>query len=465
MLSITLLAAGALLVRAPDLHTHAPVAPGADSASLARLADSIAAARLGDSVAGLVIGVYRDGRPLVRRAWGTADSARARPLTPDATLPIASVTKQLVAVAALRLVDEGRLALDAPASRWLPSLAGSARDVTVRQLLNQRSGLGRYERLAVARPVSKEAVVRIIDSLPRSAAPGTRFEYNNANYYLLGAIVERVTGLDWDAYLERTLLAPLGMTHTRRCGGIDDAGVAGWTRMPPSGPRARGVRVPAVAQEAAGALCSSADDLALWSAALHGGRLLSPASYAALVTPPDSTGRYAMGTVAQPLGGHRRYWHNGAIQSGFSAQLAHYPDDALTIVVLANTFPARLEEVETTLARAELRLPPESRPAAVAAAPAAPAAASPSLAPAAFVGTYRTGPLAFVVREGASPRGALELLDPASRVIPLEARGPARFCSAQDATFCLDFTIEGGRPMVLTIDSPRAKAPPARRVE
>lgn len=444
----------------PALLLAASLHAAPDSLAIARLADSLAAARMRDSVTGLVIGVYHRGRPVLRRAWGTGDSAFTRPLAVDGTLPIGSVTKQLVAVAVLRLVDEGKLALDAPASRWLPRLGGAAKDVTVRQLLNQRSGLPRYEMLALARGagVTRDAVVAIIDSLPRQFAPGTRFEYNNANYYLLGAIIAAVTGKAWDAYLGDAFLRPLGMTATRRCAGVDDAGLAGFVRMTTTSPRARGRPVPAVAIEAAGALCSSIDDMARWSAALHGGRLLTPASYRAMVTPPDSTNPYAMGSVAQPVGGHRRFWHNGAITSGFSAQLAHYPDDSLTIVVLAPTFPARPEEVEVTLGRAALGIPaPAPRP-----APAVASTGSAAPALAAFAGTYRTGPLTFVVRQQGE---SLELLDPAQRTIPLARSGPLRLCSTADASFCLNFEAPDGKPAVLMVDSPRAKAPPARRVE
>lgn len=443
----------------PAILLAATLHAAPDSLAIARLADSLAAARMRDSVTGLVVGVYHRGRPLLRRAWGTGDSAFARPLAVDGTLPIGSVTKQLVAVAVLRLVDEGKLALDAPASRWLPRLGGAAKDVTVRQLLNQRSGLPRYEMLALARGagVTKDAVVTIIDSLPRQFTPGARFDYNNANYYLLGALVEVVTGKSWDAYVGDALLRPLGMTATRRCAGVDDAGLAGFVRMTPTSPRLRGRPVPAVAIEAAGALCSSIDDMARWSAALHGGRLLTPASYQAMVTPPDGTNPYAMGTVAQPVGGHRRFWHNGAITSGFSAQLAHYPDDSLTIVVLAPTFPARPEDVELMLGRAVLGIaaPPKPAPAVASTGTAGPALG-------AFAGTYRTGPLTFVVRQQGE---SLELLDPAQRTIPLARSGPLRLCSTQDATFCVNFEAENGQPAVLIVDSPRAKAPPARRVE
>ena len=205
----------------------------------------------------------------------------------------------------------------------------------------------------------------------------------------------------------------------------------------------------------AGGLCSTADDLARWTAALHGGRVLSPASYAAMTTPPAGgpDSRYAMGTVVESVAGHRKLWHNGALTSGFNAQLAYYPTDSLTIVVLANAYPAQPEALETALFRTWAGI----------AAPPTVVAEGPALPLVEYSGTYAVGGLRFVVSVDSAQNG-LAMVDPNGRTLPLRHVGGHVFALRGDDTFRVSFDVEGGHAVRLRIDSPRAKAPPAARV-
>ncbi|MGZ8378982.1 MAG: serine hydrolase domain-containing protein [Gemmatirosa sp.] len=450
------------------LTTAAGVAPlAAQPAALAAVADSLAAARLSrDSVAGVVLAVYRAGQPVLRRAYGRADVEAGRAMTPGTALPIASITKQFTAAAVLRLVDSGRVQLDAPAATYLPELRQHGA-ITVRQLLHQRSGLGRYERAyPLLPPASAAAVLATIDSAAAEGPAGDRFAYNNANYYVLGLLAARVAGdASWDAHLARVFFRPLGLAATRACG-AGDPGPAGYTVG--GGARRPGAPLSALVTGPAGGLCSTADDLARWSAALHGGRLLSSASYALMTTPSTGAGpanAYGMGAVRAALEGRAKLWHNGGLTWGFNTMLAHYPADSLTVVVLANSYPARAEETEEALARAALGLP--QRGGGVAAAAAAGVRATGAALPgAAYAGRYAVGPLAFAVT---AVGAELELVDPNNRTQRLAHKGGDVFCGVADPSFCLLFRTEGtgadARAMTLFVDSPRATAPPARRVE
>jgi D-alanyl-D-alanine carboxypeptidase len=336
-----------------------PSVAGAQSAASvmrARLAaDSVAAAMLRDSVAGVVIGAFRGAEPLFMAAHGQADLQSGRPLRSDEPLPIGSITKQFVAVAVLALAEEGRLTLDDPVTRFLSELGDGFRGITIRQLLHQTSGIGRYEgAFQTGPPGSSEAVVRVIAAATKEFAPGARFAYNNANYYLLGVLIERVTDQPWHAFLRARFFGPLGMTHTGLCG--DDAPDGAATGYLVFGRRVDRAAIPAVMTGAAGALCSTVTDLGVWSHALHTGTLLTPAWGRLLSTPPQLPGvqpaPYGMGAVVAHLDGNRELWHNGALTSGFSSMLAYYPDDSLTVVVLANSFPARPEPAVRAIARA-----------------------------------------------------------------------------------------------------------------
>ncbi len=328
------------------------------AASMKRLrstVDSSVAARLAEGVPGLVVGVFRDTVPLYVQSGGRSVMATGRAYDRMQPQPIGSITKQFTAVAVLDLAERKMLALDDSIGRWFADMPAPLTQITVRQLLNQTSGLGRYEaRFAFASPSSADTVVRTIVSLPLAFAPGSRFAYNNANYYLLGEIIRRVTGDAWHEQMRRRFFEPLGMQHTSPCSPVPADSLVGYMRA--GGTPAARLPIPEPMTGAAGALCSTVHDLARWAGALHGSRLLSAEAYRLLHTPavlPDSAANsYGMGMVRANAGSLPWWWHNGALTSGFYSQLAYYPADGLTVVVLANAFPAELEAVDAAIYRA-----------------------------------------------------------------------------------------------------------------
>ena len=167
-----------------------------------------------------------------------------------------------------------------------------------------------------------------------------------------------------------------------------------------------------------------------------------------------------MGAVVGLVAGHRVVWHNGALTSGYNGVLAYYPDDSLTVVVLMNSYPARPEEFGEALFRTWAGLP-ASAPRAVTPVTAASASSSSALPLEAYAGTYVIGPLKFVIKvDGA----ALSMIDPNGGTMILKQVAPNTFASERDDTFKVIFDVEGNQATQLRIDSPRAKAPPAKRV-
>jgi CubicO group peptidase (beta-lactamase class C family) len=329
-----------------------------DTARMARVravVDSAVTARTSAGIPGMVVGVFRDTTPLYVQAAGRAVIATSTPYRTTQRQPIASITKQFTAVAVLMLADSGRLNVDDPVSRWIAGLPSSHAALTVRQLLNHMSGLGRFEtRYSNRQPASSDESVQAILNMPTEFAPGARFSYSNANYVLLGAIIERITGRRWSEHMQRVFFTPLGMRTTAPCEPTPADSLVGY--MKAGGPATPRPPVSVLLTGAAGALCSTVYDLARWATALHGGRLLSARSYALLQTPPvipgDPRHAYAMGVVRAESGPLLRLWHNGALNSGFASHLAYYPRDTLTIVLLSNAFPNELQGVDAAVYRA-----------------------------------------------------------------------------------------------------------------
>lgn len=260
----------------------------------------------------------------------TSEAARA-----SSIYWIASATKPFTAAAIMRLVDDGKLALDDPIRKFLPSLTTTA---TVRQLLNQTAGLAEYtEYLDPYGATTAEQVLNIVRTKPVKFQPGASFAYSNTGYYLLGLIIENVTGMSWADAMSSMIFVPYGLTSTAQCG------------RPPAFPTPHGYNSvsPAVAVApsdpsapfAAGSLCSSASDLVRFSRLLASGQFISPESYALMTTPtrlPDgSTIAYGFGIDLHLDGTSRTIGHDGLIR-GFQSVFEYYADDDLTIAVLVN---------------------------------------------------------------------------------------------------------------------------------
>ncbi len=166
---------------------------------------------------GCVVVLGRGDGVVFRRAYGArAIDPDREPMSPDTIFDLASLTKAVAtATAMMRLVEEGRVELDAPAARYLPELRGGGRErVTVRHLLTHRAGLPAVDPLS-GYEGERDAVLARILRTPLESAPGARVRYSDLGFVILGALVERVSGRGLDAYVRETLSEPLGMRETR----------------------------------------------------------------------------------------------------------------------------------------------------------------------------------------------------------------------------------------------------------
>lgn len=341
--------AGAVIGAAVVLNgvTAAPVGPPATFAEIDAWLDH----EVRDSgYPGAAAVIVEDGAIVHTHATGVADDA-GRAVTPQTPFVIGSLSKSFTALAVGQLVDAGLVALDAPVQRYLPDFRladpAAASAITVRQLLDQTSGLSGATGQAplATSPTTLEARVRDLATVALSSAPGATFQYSNANYLVLGRLIEVVSGQAYGDYLAEHVFAPLDMRHSWT--DLASAQGDGLTRshrfwfglVDSRTPLLRSDLVPA------GFIAMSAEDLGhALIAQMDGGRygaasVASPATIATLqrgvaVTDPSGQ-RYAMGWFDGSIGGERSLSHAGST-TDMASYMALVPGRRLAVAVLFN---------------------------------------------------------------------------------------------------------------------------------
>jgi CubicO group peptidase (beta-lactamase class C family) len=345
--------------------------PGASSAeaTVARI-DAIAQAALADGpLAGLSIAVVRGNDVIVSKGYGYADLAARLPATADTIYDIASITKLFTSIAILKLVQSGKLDLGDDLASLLPEFpdAEQAKKITVRHLLSHTSGLTDYVVahteywLAGGKPVDAAYVLGFLSGRPLEFEPGSNWSYSSTGFYLLGMIVERVSGKPYGQYVRDEIAAPLGLTATAPCDMVFGSAPAtrGYDATESGLAAGRLIGAPNIVAD--GGLCSTVSDLARLPDALARGDVVSAASLAQMKEPTTLASGvavdYGLGVRRGLLEGHELWGHTGGMES-YWAVLARYPDDDVTIAVLVNTEGGDADAliVEGYVARAVLQL-------------------------------------------------------------------------------------------------------------
>ncbi len=291
--------------------------------------------------AGVVFAEFHD-RPVLFKAYGLANREEGVDNTNETRFPIASISKTFVAAAVLRLVADGKISLDAPIGKYLPSLPKRIGEpVTVKMLLAHTSGLPREMPMEPTETLDLKTQVSRIAALPLGQKPGLKFGYSNAGYVLLGAIVQATCGRSYEAYLANEIFGRAKLTDTGQILGTSPVdhlavgyglGRTGLTRPP----RARHLGI-----YPAGGLYSTAGDLARWAHALDDGSVLPPElsreMFRAQVregdSPGDSTG-YGWSLRSDASG--RVFRIIAGSGDGGKTILLREPTLGLTVVVLSN---------------------------------------------------------------------------------------------------------------------------------
>ena len=289
--------------------------------------------------------MVRDGKIVMAAAYGDAKLSPRVAATPAMRFKIGSNSKQFAAATVLLLAEQHKLSLDDPVSRYLPSLT-RANEVTVRELLSHTAGYEDYYPLDyvtpwMARDTTPASILDGWAKKPLNFDPGTRWQYSNTGYVVIGQIVEKVTHKPFFEFLRANVLEPLGMHSAIDLsdGKWSDADPSGYHNFALGPPRATTPEGGAWVY-ACGELAMTASDLALWDISLMNGTILKPASLKELTTEmllKNGTGTgYALGlAVRTDANGHRRWSHSGGT-AGFFSHNVTLPDDRMAVTVLTN---------------------------------------------------------------------------------------------------------------------------------
>ncbi len=296
--------------------------------------------------------VAEKGKVILKKGYGMANMEWSIPNQPDTKFRIGSVTKQFTATLIMQLVEEGNIKLDAKMTKYLPDYRKDTGDkVTVHQLLNHTSGIPSYTNAKFFEedsrdPHSVDDFVKKFASGNLEFEPGSKFAYNNSGYFLLGAIIEKVTGKSYAEVLQERIFKPLGMSNS----GYD-------THSPILNKRASGYQktlegfVNAAYLDmglpySAGSLYSTVEDLYKWDRSLYGTKILSAKSKELMFTPGLSNYGYGFDIREAPIGKTEKKTkiisHGGGI-NGFNCLFTRLVDQDGLIVILDNVSLGRYQ--------------------------------------------------------------------------------------------------------------------------
>lgn len=348
------------------LAHRADAQPGPEPTLAAFVADKLKGTDFGGTIL-----VAAQGKMILRQGYGLADRAFAVPCAADTLYRIASITKLFTATLIMKLRQAGKLDLDKPIVTYLPDYRGAgAAKVKLRHLLNHTSGIENFDKgltsyadaarngiPAYQIPHTPRELMDRFASGPLMHEPGSTFDYNNADYVILGQIIEAVESAPFDQIVARDITGPLKLAST---------GMASQARIVPrlassyykdeQAPLANDLPVYSQNWYAAGGMYSSADDLLIFADALYGNRLLSEQERAELLTPGLDEYGFGLWVSTLDIDGrmHRFAQRPGRIM-GANTLLLRMLDDDITIIILANTNLVDTDRLGFQIARQALR--------------------------------------------------------------------------------------------------------------
>lgn len=294
-------------------------------------------------IPGIALLVVQDNKVVLSKGYGFSNVELQVPVKPETVFQSGSMGKQFTAAAVMMLVEEGKIGLEDPLTKYFPEAPAAWKNVTVRQLLSHTGGFTDYpEKFDFRRDRTENEILKAIQAVPLAYPPGTKWAYSNLGYATLGILIHRASGKFYGDFLQERVFGPLGMTTTRIISEED---------IIPN--RAAGYRLvkgqlknqewvsPTLNTTADGSLYFSILDLEKWDAALTQGKLLKKSSFdqmwtiAKLKDGKPNSGNYGFGWFLENIHGHPIIEHEGAWQ-GFNTSINRYVKDKLTVVVLTN---------------------------------------------------------------------------------------------------------------------------------
>ncbi len=324
---------------------------GLSTEKITKIETAISSLMSRQSIPSVSVAIVEDNQIRFQRGYGMADMENFVPAKALTVYRIASVSKSLTAVAAMQLVEKGKLDLDAPIQKYVPSFPTKNFPITTRQLLAHLSGIRNYksgEGEHTNRYNTLTDALSIFKDDPLDFEPGTRFSYTTFGYTLVGAVIEGASGMTFADYLRENIFKPAGMQHTQ----VDDLFATIPNRAHGYTPKVFGqfdgnYRNPVLMDSSykipGGGLVSTAEDLARFAIAAQTGVLIKSETFAEMSKSQKTRdGRetgYGYGWYVGESGGFstnpEAVWHGG-VQPGFTSNLWILPKKRFAVVILTN---------------------------------------------------------------------------------------------------------------------------------
>jgi D-alanyl-D-alanine carboxypeptidase len=318
------------------------------AASLARadkIDDLVNRAMKSNHIPGLTMAVLKDGKPIKMQAYGSANIEYDVPAKNGTPFLLASMTKSFTATSIMMLVEQGKVNLDAPVSKYLDDTPDAWKAITVRHLLSHTAGLkDRFEETPF--DVTKWKINYSLSDMYKSSRatpvdfkPGESFQYSDQGFFLLGMIVEKASGETYPNFLKSHIFDPLEMKNssTVRLTRIVNGLASGYSQL--GGTLYHNSRRTDYGMVSHFGMISTVEDLAKWDAALYGEKLIKRSSIDQMWTPSKladgsaaytSYGAYGLGWFVDLFNGHRSVGHGGSTGTA----ILRFPEDKLTVIVL-----------------------------------------------------------------------------------------------------------------------------------
>ena len=328
---------------------------GAESVSAQKI-DELLAGLKSDNAPGAAVLVIKDDKAVYQHGYGVTDLRTNNKIDEHTNFRLASVSKQFTAMAVMLLVHDGKLRYEDRLTQIFPDFPPYGNSITIRSLLNHTSGLLDYEDL-MPQPygsptrgdITQIQDSEVLDLLRKQKStkfvPGSRWDYSNSGYVVLGQVVEKVSGRSFGDFLHDRIFVPLGMNHTIAYQlGKNEVANRAYGHTKENGAWQETDQSPTSATLGDGGIYSSLSDLAKWDAALRHHSLLSETEMRAALTPvpvpgvhePDGKpAAYGFGWFLNPYKGHHRMWHYGETV-GFRTAIQRFTADNLTVIILCN---------------------------------------------------------------------------------------------------------------------------------
>lgn len=286
-----------------------------------------------EDFSGIVL-IAKDGNIIMEKGYGMANKEEGLPNQQDTKFQIASISKTFAATAIMQLEEKGLLSVQDPLSKYFPELPHSD-SITLHHLLSHSSGYVEYlqsKEFEFDHKYAKEEIISLFKDEPLNFTPGEKFSYSNSGFFLLGMIVEKVSGQSYEDYIAENIFVPAGMVHSSFSVANPQELAVGYVKGE------KGPKVDPSMAFAAGDIISTAGDVYLFDQALRANQLLKAETQNKMYTVYSSRFpyQYGYGWYVLETFGHRNVSHSGGYPNGFRNYLTRYIDEDLTIIVLSN---------------------------------------------------------------------------------------------------------------------------------